>query len=199
MPLPDPKTEALLVQLQAGSEAALKSLYIAQKQPFIHWLLKNYRFTEAEAEEIYQDCMLFFYNRVREGKFDGSQCRLQTYLFAIGHNVALDRLRKKRRRPTHAPQNDELQAYVDRRTVDDFFVNTIAADNQSERVGFIRRQLDKLTNPCREIIMFFYFRRMSLNRIAEQLNYNTADVVKTQKRRCMGHLVAYLREEDPTI
>jgi len=41
---------------------------------------------------------------------------------------------------------------------------------------------------CRELLILFYFRRLSLKEIAAELDYSNTDSVKSQKYKCIRQL-----------
>ncbi len=57
----------------------------------------------------------------------------------------------------------------------------LALPNEAE----INQAIENLGEPCRTILLHYYFHQLSLERIAEQLHYANANVAKQQKFRCV--------------
>ena len=70
----------------------------------------------------------------------------------------------------------------------------------NERKRIMAETLSKLDEPCHSILKLFYFDSYSMEAIATALNYKNADVVKSQKLRCINELrerinMKYKRED----
>ena len=46
----------------------------------------------------------------------------------------------------------------------------------------------KMGNPCKTLLELYYYHKCRMIEIAERLGYNTADVAKNQKAKCMKRL-----------
>src|SRR5205807_4176803 len=89
-----PESERLLVQqLLAGDELAVRNLYGRFGRPVYTLGLRLLGSSEA-AEELTQDVFLAAWRKA--SRFDPSRGRLSTWLMAIAHNLAIDRLRHDR-------------------------------------------------------------------------------------------------------
>src|SRR5205807_5718351 len=88
-----PESERLLVQqLLAGDELAVRNLYGRFGRPVYTLGLRLLGSTEA-AEELTQDVFLTAWRKA--ARFDSARGRLSTWLMAIAHNLAVDRLRRE--------------------------------------------------------------------------------------------------------
>jgi RNA polymerase sigma factor (sigma-70 family) len=52
----------------------------------------------------------------------------------------------------------------------------------------IEQALEKLGEPCKTILTDYYFRKLSMQDIAEKMNYTNADNAKNQKYKCFNRL-----------
>lgn len=80
-------------QLIEGDEAAIRALYARFGRPVFSLGLRLLGSAEA-AEELTQDVFLTAWRK--GSRFDASRGRLSTWLMAIAHNLAVDRLRHDR-------------------------------------------------------------------------------------------------------
>ena len=111
---------------------------------------------------------------MKAGKTTNLQSSLKTYLFGIAQNLILKVHRKEEVNSRHETRLSEHWIFQSQPMESlDHLLNKTA--------GIIRQ----LKEPCRSIIRSFYMESMSLSEIAEQMNYNSTDVVKSQKSRCL--------------
>src|SRR5947208_11293618 len=89
-----PESEQMLVQqLLAGDERAIRNLYGRFGRPVYTLGLRLLGSTEA-AEELTQDVFVAAWRKA--SRYDSTRGRLSTWLMAIAHNLAIDRLRHDR-------------------------------------------------------------------------------------------------------
>src|SRR5947209_13350231 len=91
-PLSRESEQDLMRQLVAGDEEAVRTLYARFGRPVYTLGLRLLGGSEA-AEELTQDVFLAAWRKA--GRFDASRGRLSTWLMAIAHNMAVDRLRRE--------------------------------------------------------------------------------------------------------
>src|SRR2546423_11045630 len=84
--------QALLESLLCGDEEAIRTIYGRFSRPIYSLGLRLLGSTEA-AEELTQDVFLTAWRKA--ARFDASRGRLSTWLMAIAHNLAVDRLRRE--------------------------------------------------------------------------------------------------------
>lgn len=135
-PLSRESEQELMRQLVSGDERAIRILYARFGRSVYTLALRLLGSTEA-AEELTQDVFLAAWRKAV--RFDPSRGRLSTWLMAIAHNLAVDRLRHERGagRPTlvlvedvpQAQAADEEEAVLDR----DRARRALAALSQAER------------------------------------------------------------------
>ena len=127
-----------------------------------------------EAEDLYQEGIITLYEQVQNGKFSMASS-IKTYLYAICRNKWLDKLKTK------VPVTD-LEEHV-------FQVPTeeeVAGPAVDEAA--IKLAIENLGEPCRTIMVGYYFEKLSLDELAENLHYSNANVAKQQKFRCVERL-----------
>src|ERR671939_81971 len=92
-PLSPEQEQALMQQLLAGEERAVRVLYARFARPVYTLGMRLLGSAEA-AEELAQDVFVAAWRK--GSKFDATRGRLSTWLMAIAHNLAVDRLRHDR-------------------------------------------------------------------------------------------------------
>ena len=163
---------------KAGKKEAVNVLYDEYRPVFVKWLIRKYQCMEDEAVDVFQDSIIALYKNAQLGRLDDLKSSVQTYLFAIGKNVYLNRLRKRK----------EL--------VSDEALSSVETNEQgieqklqsNDRKKLIAKLLNQMKDPCKSILYLFYYRRYSIEAIQKAMKYNSIDVVKTQKKRCIRGL-----------
>jgi RNA polymerase sigma-70 factor (ECF subfamily) len=98
-PLTPELEQQLMYQLLAGDEDAVRALYARFGAP-VYTLGMRLLGNAQSAEELTQDVFVAAWRKA--ARFDATRGRLSTWLMAIAHNIAVDRLRHERgpSRPT---------------------------------------------------------------------------------------------------
>ena len=153
-PLSSESERALMQQLLAGDEDAIRALYARFGRTVYALGVRMLGSAEA-AEELTQDVFLAAWRKA--GRFDPARGRLSTWLMAIAHNMAVDRLRHERgaARPSlvlvdEVPETtalDEEAALIDRDTA--------------------RRAMAGLSEPERRLLLQAYLHGWTAREIAE--------------------------------
>jgi RNA polymerase sigma-70 factor (ECF subfamily) len=136
-PLSPESERELMQQLLAGDERAIRNLYGRFGRPVYTLGLRLLGSTEL-AEELTQDVFMAVWRKA--SRFDAGRGRLSTWLMAIAHNLAIDRLRHERgagrpvlvlvdEMPEPAPSEEESQL-IDRETARRALAGLVPAERQ---------------------------------------------------------------------
>ncbi|RDC65536.1 RNA polymerase sigma factor [Adhaeribacter pallidiroseus] len=166
--------EVLLLGLREGKRQALEFIYSAY-WPMIANFVRSHHGSPEEAEDLYQEGIITLYEQVRNGKFSMASS-IKTYLYAICRNKWLSKLKTK-------VSVTDLEEHL-------FQIPTEEADVAAPYVdeAAIKLAIEDLGEPCRTIMVGYYFQKLSLDDLAENLNYSNANVAKQQKFRCVERL-----------
>ncbi|GAA4399638.1 hypothetical protein GCM10023187_11820 [Nibrella viscosa] len=159
----------LIERVRRGDRKAWEMIYKTNR-----WLQKNsirQYGTEADAEDIYQNAMLALYENIISGRLQKLDGRLSTYLYGIVRNQAGQLLRSFR------PKSHELPEHVQ----EEVPVNIARED------AFLQRQIDRLDDRCRQILLLFYFEKQSAEDIGPQVGI-PVDSVRKRKYECLTKL-----------
>lgn len=152
-PLTPLMEKELMRRLVSGDETAIRTIYRRLARPVFGLGLRLLGSREA-AEELTQDVFLAAWRKA--GRFDPARGRLSTWLMAIAHNMAVDRLRRTSARiPSAVGGLDE-----------------VAELGESEEDSVLDRQeaqriLGGLSVRERRLIELAYFRGWTAREIAE--------------------------------
>jgi len=174
----------LLDRIRNGDEGALVELYRENRRP-IAALVRRNSGTEDDADDMLQEALVTLWEQVRRGRFRYS-ARLGTYLYATARNMWLRRLARARREP--AGLDDDPPAEE---------ASPLDLMIEDEEAEIVRSALEKLGEPCRKLLLLFYWEEESMESIAAHTGMANADTVKSKKYQCKKALEAIIRERMP--
>lgn len=187
MPAPP---EPLLARCLAGEAAAWDELFDAHYGPafrFVHQLSGG--FTHEDTEEICQETFVAVVRNLRD--FDGRSA-FQTWLFRIAANKAYD---FRSRQMAAKRGGGQAPASLDADDAPDPAAEGVLPDEallRAENAELLREALDRLGDPCREILEMRYFADLSYEEISETLQLN-AKTVSSRLSKCLDKLAEVAR------
>lgn len=166
----------LLSGVNDHDRTAIKHLYTVYWPVILNFVLLN-NGAEADAKDLFQEGVLDFLEKVWKGDLVLT-CTVKTYLYAICKYKWLNQLRRK------VPVVD-IDDYEDPGEVLPAFDNThVPLPDGTELVAAV----NSLGEPCKSLLIGFYYEGLSMEQIAAKLDYKSAQVVKQQKFRCKQRL-----------
>lgn len=170
------KETRLLEKIRSGDAYALEDIYSRYRSDFLAFAA-NFSISAEDAQDIYQDAVIVLYENIMSGKLKCLSSTLKTYLFAIG----------------------KYQIYNTQKVVvnntDISLIENLVDDSHAE--GWMLREAQikemeeayrHLGDKCREILRLFYYESLSIDEIRTRLGYQSKDVVKSQKSRCIRQI-----------
>ncbi len=172
----------LLDRIRRGDEEALVTLFRQSLRSVTALIMRNSG-TERDAEEILQESLVILWERVRQGRYR-HVARLETFLYATARNLWLRRLARARRE-----------------TPCDFDAGESVADDpspldrliESEESEMISNALKKLGDPCRTLLILYYWEEASMEEIASRLGFANPETAKSRKYQCKKALQEMLK------
>ena len=176
------KTEITLEELRKGSDKALKQVYEENRDKFLNFA-RRYHLSDEENIDVYQDAYIIFYDNVMSGKVESFTSSITTYLFSIGKYLIFERMKKN---------NKKVNSKFDLAIVgkEDEVVSGFEMEEQhltTEQV-LLQKHFSTLGKQCQELLTLFYYRGYTIEEIMEVENYNSKNVVRAAKSRCMKTL-----------
>ncbi|MEW6512005.1 MAG: sigma-70 family RNA polymerase sigma factor [Bacteroidota bacterium] len=163
----------ILDRIRKGDEGALADLYRANRRP-VAALVRQHRGTSEDAEDVLQEAIVVLWERVKTGRFE-YKAKLGTFIYATAKNIWIRRLARSRREPAAAEGNGENPG-IDPDPLE------ILMDDEETRI--VRNALEKLGEPCKEVLLLFYWEELSMEEIASRLGFANADTAKSKKYQC---------------
>jgi len=178
-----------ILLLKQSPNETLKTIYTNYRIGCINWINKNFNCSEEEAEDFFQEAVIIFYENVKEGRLETLTSKLNTYLYTI---VKYQILKHNRKRKIDTVNSFEGIENLAQNWVDEANKET----DSNEKLQALLTILQQLQDPCKTILQSFYFKKMKMEQIAQQLDYKSKDVVKAQKYRCITKLFKLMKKGD---
>jgi len=129
---------------------------------------------ETDAQDIFQDALLIFIKKISNFDFWLSSS-ISTFLFGICKNLNYERMRKSMKK-----KSNELQLQ------DEDITNSIELFVEEEKkYKELDEVLVKIDKKCLKILQMFYYQKLSMKVIAENLGLKSETSAKTKKYKCL--------------
>ncbi len=162
------------------------------RKGLLQYARKHYGSSGLDLEDLVQDALLTVYENIQGGKLTELTSSLKTHVIGILKNKANEALRKQAAIatvPQQAGQDDDdtldpVDTGIAQRALERWEEQD-AEEEQEQLQTAVREIVGNLKEPCKTILWSFYWEDESMKHIAELMNYNTTDVAKSQKSKCM--------------
>lgn len=170
----------ILNYLQSGKTAlqnkALRFLYAEYYGLIENMILKNSGSKE-DVPDVFQNGLIVLFNKAKQTDFRLSST-LKTYLYSICRNLWLMEIRKNKRK---TPLEDHHEFIA---VEEDNFETLV----MNEKKQLVMQLLEKMGDSCRQVLIHFYYKKMRMAQIKENMSYSSEQVAKNKKRACMKKL-----------
>lgn len=172
-----------LVSAIVSKDAKERKIALEHFYEMVFEKIKTYVFRNGgnaqDAEDIFQDGLIAFYNNVSIGKFK-KESKPETYLYSICKNIWLQKLRHLKRSAVSL-DNSEL--------------SNESSEVSMELNSFIFNKIfHELSVDCQRILTEFYFKGRSIKDLKKSLGFNSDQVVKNKKGRCLTYLTQIIQK-----
>ena len=132
-------------------------------------------------QEIFQEAIITLYESIKEDKFC-QKSSIKTYLYSIIRNKWLS--------TTQKTQYFESLTGVHGSGDTLFFL----PENDDEMVknNLVKNVIDQLGDPCKQLLNYYYYERLSMKQITLKMNYSNEQSTKTQKFKCLQRFIEYI-------
>ena len=163
---------------------ALKYLYERHYQMALK-IVKSKGGTEYEVEDVYQESIIALYEAIRRNKFRGDS-KISTWLHStIFYQWSLIS-RKSKRQKTNSIEDYSMEISVE----DDSFKN-----DETELLKVVWEVLGKIGATCKQVLLDYYYHRMTMKEIKEKMGFKSEQVAKNKKYRCKEKLDSFIKEK----
>ena len=172
-----PADNEIILGILNDSKEILNRLY-KNYFPMVLQLVLNNNGNEDDAKDVFQECVIVLYNKVKNGNFELNS-KLKTFIYSVCRHLWLKRLNANIRNIRNIkdfseflPVEDELEKH----------------EEKDRQFNMMERALIQLGEPCKTIIEDYYLQNRSMHEISEKFGYTNADNAKTQKYKCLQRL-----------
>jgi RNA polymerase sigma factor (sigma-70 family) len=169
---------------KGDDEKSLVMLYKANRRPVVSFVIKNSGSAD-DAEDILQEAVVVLWEKVRSGKFH-YESQLSTFIMGTAKNIWLRRLARRRKEIPEETTIDEVKS-LDPSPLEELI--------EKDRSKLVRDSLNKLGDPCKKLLLLFYWEELPLEKIALQMGFANAETVKSKKYQCKKALERILKNE----
>lgn len=182
--------QELLLNIETGRglEEAARQLYAEYFDSLAGYVQYNSGSRE-DAEDIFQEVVVSFINLVQKGKFRG-ESSVKTFLYSMNRHLWLNELKRRGRAQAREEKYEQAQV-TDLGDV----VDQMTDRESGER---LMQVVDALGEPCRKILLLYYFENMPMKQIVEHTDYENEQVTRNKKYKCLKKLGEML-DEDPVL
>ena len=180
-------------------EEIVSRWYSELHDPFVN-LIKS-RFNGLffdEIEDIYQETFLAVHENLHRGSIE-ADTNWRAYIMRIGLNQTMTYCKAKGKfvtasqaggdaddeRPDWLSEMAPLETQVDETTDD--------PKERERMIAVMNGIMGSLTGKCRDLLPSFYYARMSMEEICQELGYANTDSAKSQRLKCFNKLKEAVR------
>ena len=166
--------------LQRNTENKLyeQYFYLIKDATFKHKILED------EAASLYTDTILAFIENVRSNRFQGNSA-VKTYLYQIFSNKCVDFIRKTTTNKMSVHETEQIHDSV--LMMADDSKNILQKLISENEVNILKIKVGLLGEKCQQMVLA-WSEGFTDNQIAQELGYQTANVAKTSRLRCLEKL-----------
>lgn len=173
---------ALVKAIKSNDSKALKSLYTANYYKVEHMVVNNSGSKE-HAKDIYQEAFITVWKNIKNDSFiPQNETAVQGYLYQIAKNKWMDMVNSSRFKKTTVLEDEYI------------FHDKNNHEKETEEQEFFSQKLEKtmsifktMGQPCKGLLMAFYFEKKSLRDISHELKIEET-TARNNKYRCMEKL-----------
>lgn len=178
----------LVEAIRSGSPGKRRAENILYRQ--FAYLVRDgawkHKLTPDETSIAYSDTILTVIESIEKGRYEASAA-LKTYVYQIFNNKCVDLIRRNSTNKAAVHHGTSLEEYV--YEIPDDTRGVIEKLMQSYDYNLLYQRIRQLGDKCREMIRL-WSEGTSDQLIAGELGYQSADVVKTSRLRCIERLRA---------
>ena len=165
----------------------MKTIYLANKDKVCSFILSN-NGTKNDANDVYQETIIAFYENVKENKFKG-ESSIGTYLYSIARFKWLNQLKK----------NGIMSAHHEQLNSDGLAKSPLAQLVESENKAMIIEVLNNLGELCKKLLVDTIYYDKSMRDIVEEGNFSNEQIARNKKYKCLKHLKTLIKERPELI
>lgn len=172
-------TELISALKSPGSiDGAVKFMYREYYEMLKIYTCRNSG-SDQDAQDIFQEVLVAFIDLIQKGKFRG-ESSIKTFLFSMNRHMWLNELKKRGR----TEKRDAVFENEKDTTLPDVSHVIAQAEMQQQVLAIV----EELGETCKKILLAFYYDNLSMKEILATLPYESEQVVRNKKYKCLKQL-----------
>jgi len=170
------ENKRIISGILSGNQQVFNDLY-EHEFPKVVWLILRNSGNMDSAKDVFQDALVILIEKVNHLEHDLT-CSIKTYLYSICRRLWLEQLRKDKKTIHLTDSYDHIETdlvIINHDTIPDIYDE-------------INDAIEKLGNPCKQLLEAFYYKNMSWDEIAKALGYKNAASAKNQKYKYLERI-----------
>ena len=183
--------DEIIEQLQFGDDRTVDKILLYLHRRIYHKIVafvKKYNGSTADSEDLFQDGLVAFYRLAKEGKLKKEGVNVEAYLYTICRNIWFKQF-AKRKETLELEENDSIVP------LEELALYSLM---EEEKKAAVDQLLSRLGDTCKKLLVYYFYDRLRLKKIAEKMGYAGEQVGKNKKSSCMKKLKT-LASELPSI
>ncbi|SHI42399.1 hypothetical protein SAMN02745146_0836 [Hymenobacter daecheongensis DSM 21074] len=153
----------ILTQMRVGNQSFLIKFYQDRRDHFARWARRQHQLEPAAAHELLRTVLVDFYDQVADGRLTKMPADMRAHLYGMGQ----ERMEAASRVSTGTEELPVVEA------------------SRRQRMLRLFRQLG---SDSQLLLMYFYFKAFSFDKVAGKMGYANANVARLQKANCLRKL-----------
>lgn len=166
------------IQSSKNIDPAVKFMYREYYEMLKVYTCRNSG-SDQDAQDIFQEVLVAFIDLVQKGKFRG-ESSIRTFLFSMNRHMWLNELKKRGR----TEKRDTVFENEKDTTLPDVSHVIAQAEMQQQVLDIV----EELGETCKKILLAFYYDNLSMKEILAALPYESEQVVRNKKYKCLKQL-----------
>jgi len=160
-------------ELQRGNNDYLESVFEEYGPYCISNIMKKFSCAREDAEDILVDSIINFRDKILAGKV--------TYLSNIRNYIYTTCVNMKKEKDYYARKQKEKEQEV---ILYLYSENEETKSYKEELLQISLQAFKELSDSCQRILRYFYIYKLTMEQIADELEYSSANTAKVTKARC---------------
>ena len=170
----------LVANIRSGQrmEETMKAIYRGHFESLC-WYVMNNNGSRQDAEDIFQEVLVSFIELVQQDKFRG-ESTIKTFLYSLNRFTWLNELKRRGRALAREEKYEKGLVHIE------MDAGQTIADREGK--AQVMKVVSALGDTCKKILLLFYYENLSMKEILEQTDYDSEQVVRNKKYKCLKQL-----------
>lgn len=160
--------------IESDTDKGLNCLYGNCEKTIMKFIIAN-NGNEDDAKDVIQDAIIVFYEQVKNKNLI-LDCSINTYIYSVSRNLWLKNIKYK------SKFVNDLSGFI---AIDDDL--TEGFEDEIKNKKFIKL-FNELGESCRDILIYYYYEKLSMKEIMNRMNYKSEQAAKNKKHKCLNYL-----------